>query len=408
MSKKVLRENRNAWQLQSEFAKHVFRFIGLTGLIALAPIASSGQTASGANSGPVRLARISYVTGDVSLRTSDQNPWSQAVRNMPIRQGSTLSAASGGRAEIQFDDGSKLRLGGGAVATLSKLYSDNDGEYTQITLRSGDANLRLTKAPSVYEIDAPLATIDASGPARVRIDYDNALRTSVMQGSAVVQAGKGKITLDADTSLRLANANDPLLSEPLPAQDAFDRWALSMDSSSDGYEHSPHRAYQPANVAIVGDNLDEYGDWRDDAHYGHVWHPHNEDASWRPYHNGHWVWVDPFGWTWVANEEWGWAPYHYGTWVHEPYGWVWVPGTREQYWCPAVVDFYQTGGDIAWCPLAPTEVVYPASISIGFGGGNWSAFFSIGGAAMYYPNGAGICNPTPWDSGVHKPCGSGC
>ena len=399
MNMRDLPKLRSAWKLRPGRVKVVIAFIGLCGLIALAPCASSGQAGSSANSGPVRLARISFVSGDVSLRTSDQGQWSTAVRNLPIRQGSTLSAEQDGRAEIQFDDGSKLRFGGGTVVTLTQLYSDSQGEYTQVTMRSGYANLRVTKAPSVYQIDAPFASIDASGPARVRIDATNGLRTCVYQGSAVVQGGKGKITLNADTSVRLASASDALVAQPLPAQDDFDRWVVSMDAGTDTYEHSSHRAYVPSNVAIVGENLDDYGDWRDDAHYGHVWCPRSTDASWRPYHNGHWVWVDPFGWTWVADEPWGWAPYHYGTWVHESYGWGWVPGTRAQYWSPAVVDFYQTGGDIAWCPLAPTEVVYPASISIGFRSGNWSLFFGIGGAAMYYPNSAGICNPSPWNSG---------
>jgi len=385
---------------QFECAKRAVGLLGVCAAFALVPHTGFGQAASsGGNSGPVRLARISFVEGNVSLRTSDQGQWSQAARNLPIRQGSTLSAEADGRAEIQFDDGSKLRIGGGAVITLTQLYSDSQGEYTQITLRSGDASLRITKAPSVYQVDAPFASIDASGVSRLRISADNGLRASVLQGSAVVQAGKGKITLNTDTSIRLASATDPLAPQPLPAPDAFDSWVVSLDASSDAYDHSPHRAYVPANVAITGDNLDEYGDWRNDAHYGHVWCPRVADTTWRPYHSGHWVWVDPFGWTWVADEPWGWAPYHYGTWVHEPYGWVWVPGTRVQYWSPAVVDFYQTGGEIAWCPLAPAEVVYPASIGIGFRSGNWSLFFGIGGAAMYYPNAAGICSPSPWSSG---------
>ncbi len=133
--------------------------------------------------------------------------------------------------------------------------------------------------------------------------------------------------------------------------------------------------------------------------YGHVWCPRGVNAGWRPYHDGHWVWVDPYGWTWVGSESWGWAPYHYGTWVHASYGWGWAPGPVQQYWSPAVVSFSTYNGAVAWCPLAPSEVVYPAAISFGFSSGNWAFSFAIGGAACYYPGGGNYCVGRPWSNG---------
>jgi hypothetical protein len=40
---------------------------------------------------------------------------------------------------------------------------------------------------------------------------------------------------------------------------------------------------------------------------------------------GRWVWVVPWGWTWVDDAPWGFAPFHYGRWVYVSY-WAWVPG----------------------------------------------------------------------------------
>ena len=34
------------------------------------------------------------------------------------------------------------------------------------------------------------------------------------------------------------------------------------------------------------------------GNYGAVWFP-SVGPGWAPYHNGHWVWVEPWGWTWV-------------------------------------------------------------------------------------------------------------
>jgi len=361
------------------------------------PPPASGSENNG-NGGPVRLARVSVSTGNVTFRNSEQDPWSQAVTNLPLRQGAQVTVGPESHAEIQFDDGSRLRLGPGSVAVLTQLYSDSQGEYSQITLRTGLASLRLTKAPSVYQVDGPLASVDVSGPAKLRIDAENGMRTSVISGSAVVQGSQGKATVGAGSSLTLVSANGPYTVVSLPPPDSFDRWSGNLDVREDGYLRSPDRTYVPSNVAVMSDSFDAYGDWRADPEYGHVWHPRVVEADWRPYHAGHWVFVAPFGWTWVAAEPWGWAPYHYGTWIHRPYGWCWVPGPSTQYWSPAVVSFYQSGENVVWCPLAPAEVVYPATIGIGFRSGNWSLFFGIGAAAVYFPNAYGRCEARPWDT----------
>ena len=146
-------------------------------------------------------------------------------------------------------------------------------------------------------------------------------------------------------------------------------------------------------------NMDNYGSWSPHAKYGHIWRPRGMRSGWRPYQDGHWVWVDPFGWTWVGTEEWGWAPYHYGSWVHDNYGWGWAPGPRHQYWSPAVVSFSVYNNNVAWVPLSPGEVVYPSAISFGYQGGDWSLSFSIGGAAAYYPGGQGYVVGRPWTNG---------
>src|SRR5438067_1860575 len=70
---------------------------------------------AGANTGPVRMARFNYVDGDVNWRRNSQDEWSSATDNLPLRQGAQVSVSRGSRAEIQFDDGSRLRLGGGAL-----------------------------------------------------------------------------------------------------------------------------------------------------------------------------------------------------------------------------------------------------------------------------------------------------
>jgi hypothetical protein len=96
-------------------------------------------------------------------------------------------------------------------------------------------------------------------------------------------------------------------------------------------------------------------------------------VGWAPYHYGHWVWVGPWGWTWVDDAPWGFAPFHYGRWAYVRGYWGWVPGpvvVRPVY-APAVVGFVGGGGfsvgvgfgggfsGVAWFPLGPRDVYVP-------------------------------------------------
>src|SRR5437870_11193312 len=87
------------------------------------------------------------------------------------------------------------------------------------------------------------------------------------------------------------------------------------------------------------EDLDDYGRWRYVSDYGPVWIPASIPVGWAPYRYGHWVWIRPWGWTWVDDEPWGFAPFHYGRWAYVENGWCWVPvlwscgrSTRRRWW----------------------------------------------------------------------------
>lgn len=356
--------------------------------------ASSNTGDTGGNSGPVRMARLAYVQGNVSWRTDEASSWSNAAINLPLRQGAEISVSSGSKAEVQFDDGARMRLGNGTVATLQTMYSDDKGEFTEIKLNNGLTSFTLISKLSQYQIDTPTTSIKATGPAYLRVGVGSGTEVVCRRGTATVEGSQGTSAMRMGDYVNVPNATDPVQVSSAPAEDTWDQFCNNRDDS-----YAQQSPYVPSNVAIMSGNLANYGDWQPDPHYGHVWHPRGMAAGWRPYHDGHWTWVDPFGWTWVGNESWGWAPYHYGSWVHASYGWGWAPGPAQQYWSPAVVSFSSYGGAVAWVPLAPYEVTYPSEISFGFQSGNWAASFSIGGAAAFYGGGAGYVVGRPWANG---------
>ena len=112
------------------------------------------------------------------------------------------------------------------------------------------------------------------------------------------------------------------------------------------------------------EDLDAYGAWQPHEDYGMVWEPQRVAADWAPYRFGDWIWIEPWGWTWIDDAPWGFAPSHYGRWLHEDSRWLWVPGPREipPVFAPGLVgwteDFARRSA-VGWFPLAPRERYVP-------------------------------------------------
>ncbi len=120
-------------------------------------------------------------------------------------------------------------------------------------------------------------------------------------------------------------------------------------------------------------DLDEYGDWSTDPDYGAVWIPRRVVAGWAPYHYGHWVWVEPWGWTWVDDAPWGFAPFHYGRWAYVRGNWGWIPG-------PVAVRPVYAPALVAWVGGSRF------SIGISVGGGPGIGWFALGPREVYVPS----------------------
>ncbi len=156
----------------------------------------------------------------------------------------------------------------------------------------------------------------------------------------------------------------------LPSPDDFERWAFDRDRRED---HSQSANYVSPEMTGYED-LDDNGSWSYAGNYGAVWYPTNVPAGWAPYRFGHWVWVAPWGWTWVDEASWGFAPFHYGRWCQIGPRWAWLPGPAavRPVYAPALVAFVGGGGGfhlsasfgggagVAWFPLGPGEVFVPA------------------------------------------------
>jgi hypothetical protein len=312
---------------------------------------------------PSRVARLGYMEGSVSFQPAGEGDWVQAVPNRPMTTGDKLWADRGSRAELQLGSAT-IRLSANTGVSFLNL----DDQTVQLQLSSGAVNIRVRRLnpDDYFEIDTPNLAFTMSQPGSYRLEASEDGTNTVVS----IRAGGGEATGNGQTYTLHAgqratfggteslNADVEQIGEP----DQFDTWADGRDRRYDG-----SRSAQYLSRDCVGyEDLDDYGDWRDDSNYGHVWFPNRVAAGWAPYHEGHWDWIDPWGYTWVDDETWGYAPFHYGRWVGIGGRWGWVPGppAERPVYAPALVVFVGGGGgfggNIAWFPLGPREVYVPS------------------------------------------------
>src|SRR5205823_3181530 len=77
------------------------------------------------------VARISMVNGEVSVQRGDSGEVVAASLNAPVLTNDRISTGPNSRAEVQFDSGNMLRIGGDAEVTMSQL------EYSRYQMAVG-------------------------------------------------------------------------------------------------------------------------------------------------------------------------------------------------------------------------------------------------------------------------------
>jgi len=314
---------------------------------------------------PSRVARIGYMEGSVSFQPAGETEWVQAVPNRPMTTGDKIWADKDSRAELQL---------GSAVIRLSAntgfSFLNLDDHTAQIQLTSGSINIRVRRLDQddIFEIDTPNLAFSVTEPGSYRVEASEDGTYTVVSP----REGGGQATGNGQTYTLHAgqrgtfSGTDSLNADviEISGADQFDNWAYNRDHR---YDNSRSARYLSHDV-VGYEDLDDNGDWRDDSNYGHVWFPNRVEAGWAPYHEGHWDWIPPWGYTWVDDSSWGYAPFHYGRWVTVGGRWGWVAGPVEvrAVYAPALVVFVGGGigvgfgGNVGWFPLGPREVFVPS------------------------------------------------
>ena len=315
-----------------------------------------------------RLARLALVQGQVSIEPAGLNDWAAADLNRPITSGDRLWSDADSRAELSIGS-AVVRLA--SATAFSFLNLDEHSAQMQVT--AGTVSVHVRSMSDTLELDTPNVAVSLLGPGDYRVEVNDAGDMSVVKvsgGTAEVSASGQDFAVHPQQLATFTGTTEVAEDvASLGAPDAFDTWAYDRDRQA-----QEAQAWSYVSPDVVGaDDLDQNGTWQETPDEGYVWAPNSLVLGWAPYRFGHWLWVSPWGWTWVDDAPWGFAPFHYGRWTTFGGRWCWVPGPRRAraVYAPALVAWvggpgfgasagFTGAGGVGWFALGPREVYVPA------------------------------------------------
>jgi FecR protein len=277
----------------------------------------------------VRIVRLSDVQGEVQVDRRTGQGFERAFLNLPITQGMKIRTGNSGRAEIQFEDSSSLRIVPDTVIEIPQLsLRDSGGKVSEIHLQEGTAYINfLGTKDDELSVSFVREKVAFAHAAHLRIDVgDTDAAVAVFKGDVEVSGSSGTVQVDKNhtASFNLLDNDRHQLARNIE-EEPFDSWDKRQNEYDELYAAKGQSNYSP--YAYGNSDLNYYGNFTNVPGYGTLWQPYLAGAGWDPFMNGAWAFNPGFGYGWVSGYPWGWTPYHSGSWIYAgQYGWGWLPG----------------------------------------------------------------------------------
>ncbi len=326
----------------------------------------------------IRIVRLSDMSGDVQIDRNSGHGFEKAIMNMPITQGVRLRTGSNGRAEVEFENGSVVRLVGNSTIGFTALSLRGQGQrVSEIQIGEGTVYVDYRhKGDDDFKVMMGSEGVELNNKdARFRVQLEG--------GQAQLAVFKGELQVQGTPELAKVKKNETLRFD-LNNNSNVELAKNIMPLGSDDYNQQREQYLQMASNKSYGSpyaygysDLNRYGSFFNLPGYGMVWQPIGMSMAWDPYSNGYWSMYPGYGYMWVSGYPWGWMPYRYGNWAFASgAGWVWVPGGWNQWntginvynapttWRAPVVPATGSGGTvIVGHPLPPPmRNVHPTNV----------------------------------------------
>jgi FecR protein len=275
-----------------------------------------------------RIVRLSDVHGSVQIDKNTGIGFESAFLNLPITQGTQLKTAGNGRAEIEFEDGSALRLAPDSAVEFSTLGVSDDGKHISvINLVQGTAYVNwLGKSGDQVSLNFSSEKLALGHEAHFRVESSTEVASlAVFKGNVEVEGPSGTVAVakKKTASFNAADNDKSTIADNI-AEAPLDAWDKEATSYHDQYANTKNDA---SPLGYGRSDMGYYGSYSNVAGYGMLWQPFFTGVGWDPFMDGAWSWYPGYGYMFVSAYPWGWMPYRYGNWITVPgHGWMWQPG----------------------------------------------------------------------------------
>jgi hypothetical protein len=322
-------------------------------LAVLAVLAAAFLVVSASAESKARIVRLSEVQGTVQIDRATGDGFDKAFINLPVIEGCKLKTGKDSRAEVEFEDGSALRLAPDSEVAFTRLaLGDNGQKLNTVQLVSGTVYANLhpknvnsksnSKAGDQFQLNFDRESVTVSEAAHFRVELAaDAAAIAVFKGKLNATSPAGQVEVAEKHSATIDLTKDDLANEDPAKKDTFaiaKNYEAEPSDAWDRQQTDYHERYASAGGSSINSpygygmsDLNYYGNFMTVPGYGNMWQPYFTDAAWSPFQDGGWAFYPGFGYMWVSGYPWGWMPYNYGNWAFAPgYGWGWQPG----YWNP--------------------------------------------------------------------------
>ena len=315
--------------------------------------------------------RISLVQGQVFIQATDETEWTEAVVNFPIADGDRFATEQDGRVELQFQNGTYVRVGEQSQLDMIALSFDQGKAFLHLNQLEGKIYVNhrpITGGDSPLYIDFPYGVLSSSVSSRFQVSLTSSeARISVLEGSVEFKRDGRPVPIVQGRTLIVSEGGSVQVAQ-LYGKDEWVRWNEARDGEL--LQRRYAQKYLSPDLEPYGYEMEGNGRWVYTPEYQYVWVP-TVVVGWTPFEYGYWAWRRGV-YCWVPREPWGWVPFHYGRWVHTSnHGWAWVPPVRQStIWNPGAVAWNIAPNHVSWVPLAPGEIYYgnryygPQSVNI--------------------------------------------
>ncbi len=290
-----------------------------------------------ANDNIKKYAHISFLENHVKVIKTTENSVVKGMLNLPIVSGDIIKTKNDSRCEIQFYNGTIIRLDNNTTLKIISISADSiTSKFNLTTLRllkgslysvSQDYNLE------IYQIKTDNFSVKLTNRSKIYMTTDKIYSLQGKVNIAFIDKynKENKLTLKSKKGILIKNNKAEHFK--VSKNNEFLNWNKTINSNFKKLHYGKSKLpgviyrYSKGIVWFAKNFSNKFGKWVYNEYLGYVWQPSDERfKEYRPFYDANYVRINGKLYL-VPNQPWGWIPSKLGTWFwSKKNGWVWIPG----------------------------------------------------------------------------------